>query len=267
MRRSKETIVTALLVLAEVAILLVAERRTPARRPFESRATRLARNGVLGGLAVATTMLLEAPVAMRVATLVERRGWGLLPRLHAPRVVRGVLAVALLDYGIYAWHVATHRVPLLWRLHLVHHADRECDVTTALRIHAFEIALSVAVRVAQICVLGVDPREFTLWQRLFGLSVIFHHADVTLPAPLERALGAVIMTPRRHGIHHLGTRDAQHANWSAGLILWDRLHRTLREGDPGGAIGVPAYRADTDVTLAKMLALPFVPQRDPWTPR
>ncbi len=255
---------TGMLVAMEVGILLVAEARAPARPRLESRPTRLARNGVIGGIAVAATVLVEGPVASRVAAIVERRRWGVLQRIRAPRVVLMALAVALLDYGIYAWHVAMHRVPLLWRLHTVHHADRECDVTTALRIHGVEIVLSVAVRAAQIVVLGIDRRAFALWQGLFGASVIFHHANVVLPAGLDRALGAVIMTPRRHGIHHLAARDAQHANWSSGLILWDRLHGTLREGEPDGEIGLPAYRADADVTSGKMLALPFAARRDPW---
>ncbi len=267
MRRLSDSAVTGLLVAAELGFLLVAEVRSPARAPRESRATRLARNGVLGGFALAATGLLETPLAMRVAAAAERRGWGLLPRLRAPRAVRAIVAVALLDYGIYAWHAAMHRVPLLWRLHVVHHADRDCDVSTALRIHAVEIALSVAVRVVQVAGLGVTPQEFALWQRLFGLSVIFHHANVRLPATLERVLGAVIMTPRRHGIHHLARRDDQHGNWSSGLIVWDRLHGTLREGDAAGEVGVPAYRVESGVTLAKMLALPFAPQPDPWVPR
>ena len=267
MRRFTDNGLTATIIVAEVAILLAAEARSPARAPRETRTTRLARNGFLGGLALAATALLEAPLVLRVSAVTERRGWGLLPRLNVPRAVRAVVAVALLDYGMYAWHVAMHRIPSLWRLHVVHHADRDCDVSTALRIHAVEIVLSVAVRVAHVVFIGVTPRDFMLWRRLFGASVIFHHANVTLPTALDRALGVVIMTPRRHGIHHLARREEQHGNWSTGLVLWDQLHGTLREGDPAREVGVPAYLEDSDVTLTKMLALPFVPQPDPWTAR
>lgn len=252
---------------AELGVLLFAEGRSPLRRPQESSPKRLARNGVLAGFAVAATGLLETPLLVRVAAAAQRRGWGLLPRLGFSRAVRALAAVALLDYGMYLWHAAMHRVPVLWRLHLVHHVDRDLDVTTALRIHAAEIAFSIAVRVAQVVALGVTPREFALWQRLFACSVLFHHANLQLPAMVERVLGAVIVTPRRHGIHHLERRDAQHGNWSSGLVLWDWLHGTLREGDPSGDVGVPAYRNDADVTLGRMLALPFVPQSDPWCSR
>ncbi len=264
MGRSPDNLVTGALVAAELGLLLVAEDRSPLRRTRESRSTRLFRNGVLGGIAVAATGLLEVPLAMRVAAAVDRRGWGLLPRLGFSRPVRTVAALALLDYGMYGWHAAMHRVPALWRLHLVHHVDRDLDVTTALRIHAVEIALSVAVRVAQVVTLGVTPREFALWQRLFACSVLFHHANLQLPATVERVVGVVVVTPRRHGIHHLARRDAQHGNWSSGLVLWDWLHGTLRQGDPAGDVGVPAYWDEADVALGRMLALPFVAQPDPW---
>lgn len=266
MRRSSE-LVTGMLVVLEVGLLVFFERRSPERETREHLGIRLARNGVLGGLALAATGLIEAPLVARVAATVERRGWGLVPRLKLPPAMRTLASIALLDYGIYGWHAAMHRVPFLWRLHLVHHVDRDCDVTTALRIHAVEITLSVAFRIAQVVVLGVTPRDFARWQRLFGLSVIFHHANVRLPERVDRAIGAVLVTPRRHGIHHRANRAMQHGNWSSGLVLWDWLHGTLLEGDANGDIGVPAYRRERDVRLGAMIALPFVAQPDPWTLR
>ena len=258
---------TASLVLIEVGLLLVAERVVSERAPREPRLQRLLRNGVLDVIALAATSLIERPLALRLAEYADRRRWGLLSRLPGPRWLRDVAAIVLLDYGIYLWHMAMHRVPLLWRLHVVHHADRECDVTTALRIHGVDIVLSVAFRVAQVVFLGVTPRAFTLWQRLFGLSVIFHHANIALPARLERILGSLIVTPRVHGIHHRAERAYQHSNWSSGLALWDRLHGTRSEGGLRGEIGLPAYQRASDVTLGNMLALPFGVQRDPWIPR
>jgi len=267
MGRSYEKVITGALLLVEAGLLLLGESRSPLRRPREARETRFLRNGVLGGLAVAATVMLETPVVMRVAAVTGRRGWGLLPRLGFSPSVRTVASIALLDYGMYVWHAAMHRIPILWRLHVVHHADRDCDVTTAMRIHAVEIALSVAVHVAQVVSLGVTPREFAIWQRLFACSVLFHHANLQLPAGLDRVLGTLLMTPRRHGIHHLARRDAQHGNWSSGLVIWDWVHGTLRDGDSSGDVGVPAYRSEIDVTLRKMLALPFIPQPNAWCSR
>ncbi len=244
--------------------MFIAERIAPARARREPRFKRFLRNGVLDVIALAATSLIEGPLALRAAVHVERRGLGLLARLPAPRWVRDLTAVVLLDYGIYLWHMALHRVPLLWRLHVVHHADRECDLTSALRIHGIEIVLSVAVRLAQVTVFGVTPRAFTLWQRLFGLSVIFHHANVALPARLERVLGLLIVTPRLHGIHHRAERADQHSNWSSGLAFWDWLHRTRSTGGVVLETGLPAYQRASEVTLRTMLALPFVTQRDAW---
>ncbi len=133
MKRVPDTLVTAMVIAAEVSVLLVLEAQLLER---ERRESRIARNGVLGGCALAATGLLETPLVTRVATFVDRRGWGLLPRLRLPDPLRTFVTIAALDYGIYVWHAAMHRVPALWRLHLVHHVDRDCDVNTALRIHA-----------------------------------------------------------------------------------------------------------------------------------
>lgn len=267
MRRPSPKLVTALAVVAEVGLLLLAEQRAPARTPLERGAIRLRRNGVLAGLALAATGVLETPFTERVAAFAAKRNWGVLARVPMSGRMRSVVSILALDYGIYAWHAALHRVPFLWRFHVVHHADRECDLGTALRIHIGDIVISTFVRVVQVAALGITADDFALWQRLFGLSVFFHHANVALPAPLERLLGALIMTPRRHGIHHLPEREAQHGNLSSGLIVWDWLHGTLREGDASRSVGLPAYRSDADVALRTMLALPFVRQRDPWSPR
>ncbi len=267
MGRSCDSVITGALVLVETGLLLLAEAGSPLRQPRESRKIRFVRNGVLGGLSVAVTGLLETPLVMRIAGVAERRGWGLLAHLHLSPAFRRIVSVALLDYGMYRWHAAMHRWSILWRLHVVHHADRDCDFTTATRIHAVEIALSAGVHVAQVVVFGVTPQEFVLWQRLFVCSVLFHHANLQLPPPLERLLGAIVMTPRRHGVHHLARRDAQHGNWSSGLVMWDWLHGTLREGDGSGDVGLPAYRSEIDLTLRKMLALPFIQQPNAWRPR
>lgn len=265
MRSPSPKLITALAVVTEVGLLLAAERFSPARAPRERGATRLRRNGVLGALALGATGIFETPFSEWVAAFAAKRNWGLLPRLPMSQGSRRVAAIVALDYGIYAWHAALHRVPFLWRFHVVHHVDRECDLGTALRIHVGDIVISTFVRAVQIVALGIAPADFALWQRLFGLSVFFHHANVALPAPLERFLGYLIMTPRRHGIHHLPERALQHGNLSSGLIVWDWLHGTLREGDARRSVGLPAYSSDADAALRAMLALPFVRQRDPWS--
>jgi sterol desaturase/sphingolipid hydroxylase (fatty acid hydroxylase superfamily) len=174
-----------------------------------------------------------------------------------------MLAVVLLDYTLYIWHVLTHRVPWLWRFHLVHHVDRDLDASTALRFHAGELALSIPWRAAQIAAIGVPPDALRIWQNMLLLSILFHHSNVELPIDVERLVARIIVTPRLHGIHHSDVPEETDSNWSSGLTVWDYLHRTLRCDVPQQAItiGVAAYATAADVTLANSLALPFGAQR------
>jgi sterol desaturase/sphingolipid hydroxylase (fatty acid hydroxylase superfamily) len=155
--------------------------------------------------------------------------------------------------------VLTHRVPWLWRMHLVHHVDLDLDASTALRFHAAELVVSVLWRAGQILCIGVRHRTLSLWQTLTLISVLFHHSNVRLPMALERVLIRFIVTPRMHGIHHSIVENEMNSNWSSGLTIWDRLHGTLRLDVPQSAItiGVLAYRAPADVRLCSLLIMPF----------
>jgi sterol desaturase/sphingolipid hydroxylase (fatty acid hydroxylase superfamily) len=176
------------------------------------------------------------------------------------------LALLLLDYTLYVWHVLTHRVPVLWRFHAVHHIDLDLDASTAVRFHFGELTVSAPWRVAQVLLIGASPLTLSLWQTGLLMSILFHHSNVQLPISVERRIGRVFVTPRMHGIHHSQVRDETDSNWSSGLTLWDWLHGTLRLNVPQRAItiGVPAFQDPADVTLAKMIALPFEPQRRYW---
>jgi sterol desaturase/sphingolipid hydroxylase (fatty acid hydroxylase superfamily) len=175
-------------------------------------------------------------------------------------------AVLLLDYSLYAWHVLTHRVPFLWRFHAVHHVDLDLDASTAIRFHFGELALSTPWRAAQVLVSGAGPRALSVWQTGLLVCILFHHSNARLPIALERRISRILVTPRMHGIHHSIVQDEADSNWSSGLSIWDRLHGTLRLNVPQAAvtIGVAAYRDPEDVTLPKVIALPFEEQRDDW---
>jgi sterol desaturase/sphingolipid hydroxylase (fatty acid hydroxylase superfamily) len=198
--------------------------------------------------------------------LVERKRWGLLKQLDLPRWLEIPLAVCLLDYTLYLWHILTHRVPLLWRFHLPHHVDLDMDASTALRFHFGEIMLSVPWRASQIVFLGVSPTALAAWQTATLIEVMFHHSNVELPCEVELWLCRILVTPRMHGIHHSIVHDETDSNWSSGLTLWDWLHGTLRLNVPQQAItiGVPAYQDSKDVTLPKVLVMPFEEQRPSW---
>ncbi len=254
------------LVLGALGALVWLERRRPLRAEREPKFTRAARNLAVAAAGAAVLRLAEKPVAERLTALVERRCWGLLKRARVPKWLEVALACVLLDYTLYLWHVATHRVPFLWRFHVVHHADLDLDATTALRFHFAELALSVPWRAAQVVALGVSPRALSVWQTLLMLSVLFHHSNVRLPAGFERWLNRLVVTPRMHGIHHSTVREETDSNWSSGLTLWDRLHGTLRLDVPQAEvdIGVPAYRDPRELGLADILAMPFGEERPTW---
>jgi sterol desaturase/sphingolipid hydroxylase (fatty acid hydroxylase superfamily) len=251
--------VNLLLVGGAFGALLWLERRRPLRRSVESKLRRQGRNFAVAALSAATIQLTEKPVTAPLSQLVERRRWGLLKQLDLPAWLETTLAVALLDYTLYLWHILLHRVPLLWRFHEPHHVDLDMDASTALRFHFGEMILSVPWRAAQIVLIGVSPRALSLWQVATLIEVMFQHSNVELPVEGERLLCRIVVTPRMHGIHHSIVAEETGSNWSSGLTLWDWLHGTLRLNVPQQAItiGVPAYRDPEQVTLPKVLAMPL----------
>jgi sterol desaturase/sphingolipid hydroxylase (fatty acid hydroxylase superfamily) len=256
----------ALLGLAALA-LFVSEKKRPLRKATQSEPGRSLTNLALGALSMATVALIEAPLTKPLAERAERRRDGLVQFLPLPAWTRDAAAVLLMDYTIYLWHVATHRVPLLWRFHLVHHVDLDLDSTTALRFHAADMAISAPYRAAQVALIGVSPRALQIWQGWFFLSILFHHSNLALPEWIERIMARFITTPRMHGIHHSAVRDETDSNWSSGLALWDHLHGTFRFDVPQAeiTIGVPAYREPSETGIAASLALPFAHERDAWS--
>jgi sterol desaturase/sphingolipid hydroxylase (fatty acid hydroxylase superfamily) len=256
-------VVTGAIILGTFAVIAYAESRRPLRRQRHDTVRRNLRNLAMAGITAATMSLLEKPVVDRVSRAVERRRWGLLQQVRLPRLVENVLAVALMDYTLYLWHVLTHRVPALWRFHAVHHVDLDLDASTALRFHFTEMAISVPYRTAQIALIGVGPRALSIWQTFLFVSILFHHSNLRLPSWLERRLSKIIVTPRMHGIHHSIVEEEVNSNWSSGLTMWDWLHGTLRKDVPQSEIdiGVPAYRHESEVTLPNIIRMPFGRQR------
>jgi sterol desaturase/sphingolipid hydroxylase (fatty acid hydroxylase superfamily) len=248
------------------AALLVLEGRRPLRRAVEARPRRVARNLALAGVGLAALNLLQAPVLVPVAEWARAERVGLLNWTRLPEAAKTVAAILLLDYTLWHWHWLTHRVPFLWRFHLVHHVDLDLDSSTALRFHFGEMILSVPYRLAQVLVIGASPFAVALWQVLIVAAILFHHSNLRLAAGLERVLVRLVVTPRMHGIHHSDYENETNSNWSSLLSAWDRLHGTLRLSVPQRevAIGVPSYRDPREVTLGKVLALPFRRQREDW---
>jgi sterol desaturase/sphingolipid hydroxylase (fatty acid hydroxylase superfamily) len=253
--------------MAGAAIFLfIAEKRRPLREQGQPEPSRAIRNLVMGGMSMAIVAVVQRPITDALTERVSIRRWGAAQMLPLPAWGRDATAFLLLDYTMYVWHVLTHKVPLLWRFHLVHHIDLDLDTTTALRFHAIDMAISIPWRAAQVIVCGASPRALLLWQSFFFTSILFHHSNLRLPVELERKVMRVLTTPRLHGIHHSNVRVETDSNWSSGISIWDWLHGTIRVDVPQEkvTVGVPAYSRSEDLAIEASLRLPFQHQRDDW---
>jgi sterol desaturase/sphingolipid hydroxylase (fatty acid hydroxylase superfamily) len=250
---------SAALSAGTFAVLYFYERRQPLRRQIERKEISTARNLVIASAAGAASFLIENPVAEKLTKFVENKRFGLLKVFRLPKIQETILAVVLLDYTLYLWHVLTHKVSFLWRFHRIHHADLDLTASTAVRFHFGEITISVLFRVGQILIIGVSPQNFQIWQTLLFISIFFHHSNVRLPKDFEEKLQKLIVTPRLHGIHHSIEETEMNSNWSSGLSFWDKLHKTFRSDVPQEQIkiGIKEFDKIEDVTLTKMFNEPF----------
>ncbi|MEW6489091.1 MAG: sterol desaturase family protein [Thermodesulfobacteriota bacterium] len=257
---------TAAAVTGLLLGLFLLERAFPLRRATRPLGGRLLVNLAYAALAFATVSLTVRPAAEAMLDWTGSASFGLLRLPWVPDPLRPILAFCLMDLTFYEWHRANHRIPLLWRFHNVHHTDPDLDVSTALRFHIGELALSSAFRVAQIGLIGPSVWAYATYELVFQANTLFHHSNLRLPIGLERPLNRVLVTPRMHGIHHSQVWKETNSNYSSVFPWWDRLHRTLRLNVPQAevAIGIPAYSAAEDNGLLSTLLTPFREQRRYW---
>jgi sterol desaturase/sphingolipid hydroxylase (fatty acid hydroxylase superfamily) len=253
-------------LLALFLFLLFAEYKWSLRRWVQSFFKRLLINI---GVAVPTFLVMRLaliPALVAAGYFVQQHHFGLLYLLPLPAWLHSVLAFMLLDYSLYIWHVLSHKIPLLWRFHNVHHTDLDLGVSTAIRFHFGEMFLSGIFRAAAVLLIGAGPVVVLVYEVAFETSVAFHHSNWRLPLWLERRLNYLFVTPRMHGIHHSIVRRETDSNWSNLLNIWDRLHGTLRLDIPQDqiTIGVPGYRDAHDLSVTGLLTLPFRRQREYW---
>ena len=258
--------VAAAVVIGGFVLFLWTESRFPLRRSRESKLRRMGRNLALAGTGLAAFELLQIPIVRPVSNWTMEGRVGLLNWIPASGWARTAAAVILLDYTLWFWHWINHRVPFFWRFHRVHHVDRDMDASTGLRFHLGELLLSVGYRVLQIVLLGADPLAVSVYQALLSASILFHHSNTRLPVGLERLLCRMIVTPRMHGIHHSDHRSEADTNWSSILSAWDYLHGTVRldVAQEAITIGVPAFGAEEQVTLGRLMVMPFLRRGNDW---
>ena len=222
------------------------------------------------GLVVIDTLIVRLlfPLAgVGMAFLATSRGWGLFNILPLPAWLAIPAAVLLLDLTIYGQHVAFHAVPLLWRLHRMHHADLEFDVTTGLRFHPGEILLSMLIKLAAVAVLGAPPVAVLIFEILLNATSLFNHGNVRLPLGLDRILRLIVVTPDMHRVHHSIDRRETDSNFGFNVPWWDRLFGTYRAqpalGHERMTIGIPAFRDQRELRLDRMLWQPLRDDRSP----
>lgn len=247
---------------AVLAVMAIWEVLAPRRsRPLARRRRWPANLGLVVLNSILIRLLFPA-AAVGVALTAETQGWGLLHRYDLPAWIAVVAGVVMLDLAIYLQHVMFHAVPVLWRLHRMHHADLDIDVTTGARFHPVEIVLSMLIKFAVIAALGVPPVAVVLFEVLLNATSMFNHANVRIPRALEPALRWLVVTPDMHRVHHSIERDETNSNFGFNLPLWDRLFGTYRAQPRAGhaamTIGIPDFRDVAECsTLVGMLAIPF----------
>ncbi len=215
-------------------------------------------------LAVVNTLAMRflLPVAaIGVATIAAERGWGLLNNVEIPYPVAVVTSVIVLDLVIYLQHVMFHAVPALWRLHMVHHADVDFDVTTGSRFHTIEIAISMGVKMAAVAALGPPVVAVVIFEVLLNATAMFNHANVRLSLAADRVLRWVVVTPDMHRVHHSVKSRECNSNFGFSLPWWDRLLGTYRDQPADGheqmQIGL-SHVQETRQPFHWLLALPFI---------
>lgn len=246
---------------AVLAAVATAEAIWPRRRRSQTRRMRWTAN--LGIVAVDTVLLrLVFPLAaVGTATWAEVEGVGLLNHLALPAWPAIALAVVALDLAIWAQHRLFHAIPALWRLHRVHHADPDLDVTTGVRFHPLEILLSMGIKLAVVAALGPPAAAVLAFEVLLNATSMFSHANLRLPAGLDRLLRLVMVTPDMHRVHHSVYRDETDSNFGFNLPWWDYLFGTYRaqprDGHPSMAIGVTGFADPAEQRLDHLLTQPL----------
>jgi sterol desaturase/sphingolipid hydroxylase (fatty acid hydroxylase superfamily) len=201
--------------------------------------------------------------AVGVAALAAQRGWGLFNNVALPGWLAVLLSIVALDLAIYLQHLMFHAVPLLWRLHMVHHADLDFDATTGVRFHTLEILLSLLIKMAAVALLGAPALGVVAFEVLLNATSLFSHGNVRLPAGLDRLLRLVVVTPEMHRVHHSVDPRETNSNFGFNLPWWDYLFGTYRaqpaDGHEGMTVGLSQFRdARVADRLHWMLLLPFV---------
>ncbi|WP_421723412.1 sterol desaturase family protein [Bauldia sp.] len=257
---NNEPVIRVAFFLGVLIVMAVWEAAVPRRRREIPRLLRWSNN--LGVVVVSALLVrLAFPiVAVGFALYARENGWGLFNVVDVPAWIAFVVSVMALDLAIYLQHVMFHAVPALWRLHRMHHADLEIDVSTGLRFHPVEILLSMVIKLGVVAALGPPPIAVLVFEILLNATAMFNHANVKLPLGFDRVLRWFVVTPDMHRVHHSIHPNETNSNFGFNLPWWDRLFGTYRpqpkDGHERMTIGIEQFRTRRDLWLDRMLIQP-----------
>jgi sterol desaturase/sphingolipid hydroxylase (fatty acid hydroxylase superfamily) len=244
-----------------LALMAALETFSPRRALTQARGWRWANNLALIAVDSLFVRLLFPLAGVGFALYAQGQGWGLFNMVAAPDWLAVLVCLVLLDLAIWGQHVAFHRVPVLWRLHRMHHADLDIDASTGLRFHPVEIALSMLIKFAVIALLGAPALAVLVFEVVLNASSMFNHANFRLPLRVDALLRLVIVTPDMHRVHHSIDPRETHSNFGFNLAIWDRIFGLYRAqpvaGHKGMTIGLPIFRDKVELRLDRLLTQPF----------
>ena len=247
--------------LSVFTVVVLWEIGLPRRERAVSRWVRWPSNLGIVALNTLLVRILIPTAAVGLALIVEAQNWGLLNQLAAPGWLTIVVAILILDFSIYLQHIMFHAVPLFWRMHRMHHADLDFDVTTGARFHPIEILLSMVIKLMVVTALGPPAAAVVIFEVLLNATSMFNHGNVRMPPGLDRILRWLVVTPDMHRVHHSILPNETNSNFGFNLPWWDRLFGTYRAQPVAGhdemTIGIEEFSEPRELRLDRMLVQPF----------
>ena len=246
---------------AVFAVMALWEFVASRRERSQPRGKRWFLNLALSVLSSVLVRVLFPTAAVGMALVAGQRGWGLFNQVELPHVLSVVLSVVLLDFAIYVQHAIFHWVPVLWRLHMVHHSDQDFDLTTGIRFHPIEILASIVIKFAVVVALGAPPEAVLIFAIVLNATSMFNHGNVRIPLALDRGLRWAVVTPDMHRVHHSVEMDECNSNFGFNLPWWDRAFGTYRAQPRAGhremTIGLENLQRSDPGDLLRLLTMPF----------
>ena len=247
------------ILAALFVFLFLAENRFELRKRVQQKKKRTMINNLVSIPSFVLLRFLLLPVMVWLALQNESLHIGLNYLYKLPVWLEASIAFLITDFTNFLWHILNHKLPVLWRFHIVHHTDPDLDVTTAIRFHYGELIGSVIFRGGFVFLSGAGPMLVLIYEIVFEAATQFHHSNLKLPVKVERTINTIFVTPRMHGIHHSIVKNETDSNYAVIFSFWDRICKTIQLQVEQNAVitGVPSYRNAQELTAGFLLAMPF----------